>query len=149
MKEIATLIKRGFASACYMTPEFKSFATKFKNRVKKALTEIGCRDIEFSVNHFEVSFFFTSDNGQAWYGHLNDVRWFGDIYIRRAKDYKDYRGDSNIHISDIANFKNEVATNIRRYRNHDIFGTPRFTAPTTPKTNPVDDWFREAFTKSA
>jgi hypothetical protein len=113
MEELARLIKCGedcLGGGSTKSPEFKSFARKFNNRLKKQFSSIGGRDYKGKVGHFYISGF-VDVQGQTYYFSISDVRHgFGsDILVRTAKDRKDFSGGSNNYIpmdSDFAeNFK--------------------------------------------
>lgn len=113
MKKSAKRIKQGFESASYTTPEFKGFCRTFSNEFKKLVGSLGCTNVKLSAGHFHISAFFTAPNGQVWYVHLSDVRyWDGSMYFRTAKDYKDYHGGSNIN-TNINDIDEELARYIK------------------------------------
>ena len=59
--------------------------------IKKELRTIGATEIKVSKGYQYVSAFYTIGN-QVWYFNLNNDGFF---YFRKAKDYKDYTGESN------------------------------------------------------
>ena len=81
--------------------DFRSFFTKEKNRITKALTALGCTNIEMSRQFYYYYGFFTSKSGQMYYFSCSDVRHFPykQILYRTAKSYKDYTGGSNQYIN--------------------------------------------------
>jgi len=81
--------------------DFKDFFKRETARITKHLKKIGCTDIEFSMQFYYFSGFFTSKSGQAFYLSSSDVRHFGysNLLYRTAKDYKDYTGGSNQYVS--------------------------------------------------
>jgi hypothetical protein len=96
MNRTKLLLSQGFESSSVKTPEFKSFASAFKRELTKELKSIGATNIKFSVGHFYVSGFFTSETGQVYYFSLSDVRGCpNQLMYRTAKDYKDYTGGIN------------------------------------------------------
>ncbi len=80
-----------------LSPEFKSWARKEFNRIKKLLTARGCTDIQLNYGFYYWSGFFTSPSGQIYYLSCSDVRhWeYNRLLIRTAQHYKDYTGGSN------------------------------------------------------
>jgi hypothetical protein len=80
--------------------DFRSFFRKEKNRITKALTKMGCTNVQMSRQFYYFYGFFTSKSGQVYYFNCSDVRFFKDdkILYRTAKDYKDYRGGSNCYV---------------------------------------------------
>lgn len=101
MERIADLINAGFESSSGKTPEFKSFATKFKNDFKKELDSIGAKMTAYSVGHFYVSGFFRTKTDKCIYFSISDVRSFMDtkILVRTARDEKDYTGGVNQYVN--------------------------------------------------
>lgn len=100
MKKTLELLRKGFESASYKTPEFMSFVRTFKSEFTKELKNAGATKIEISTGHFYVSGFFTSASGQVYYFSLSDVRGMEFVskpalMYRTAQHYKDYTGGSN------------------------------------------------------
>lgn len=102
MLQIIALLNRGFQSSSTLTPEFKSFSTKFKNAITKEILAVGAKLVSFNRNHFECSGFFKTADGQHFYFRLGDVRmWnegdmvFGRVLMRTAAHEKDYTGGKN------------------------------------------------------
>ncbi len=96
------MLNLGFVTESELTPEFKSFALKFKNALTKEIQSVGATLVTFSRNHFECSGFFKFPNGQHYYFRLGDVRmWnesdmiFGRMLMRSARSEKDYTGGKN------------------------------------------------------
>ena len=81
--------------------EFKEFFRIETNRIKRHLKSIGCTKIEFSMQFYYFSGFFTSKTGQVYYLSSSDVRHFGysQLLYRTAQHYKDYTGGSNQYVS--------------------------------------------------
>jgi len=106
MKQIIQLLQAGFESSSGRTPEFSSFARKFKSAIKKELATIEAELTAYSVGHFYVSGFFrvrSMQGDSCYYFSLSDVR--GGEYVsdhkmlyRTAKDEKDYTGGGNQYI---------------------------------------------------
>jgi phosphosulfolactate synthase (CoM biosynthesis protein A) len=94
MKRLKTLIANGTASA-----NFKSFATKFRNDLKKELP-IGARLAAFSIGFYYVSGFIKLANGKFQYFSISDVRHFPDnkILVRSANNVKDFTGGHNNYV---------------------------------------------------
>jgi hypothetical protein len=80
--------------------DFRSFFTREKNRITKALTAMGCTNVELSRQFYYFSGFFTSPTGQTYYISCSDVRHFGysQILYRTAKDRKDFTGGMNQYV---------------------------------------------------
>ena len=97
MRFIKTLETTEFVSSSRKTPQFKSFATQFRNDMKKLLSELGATNPKFSTGHFYMSGFFTAKTGQIYYLSLSDERFFKlhPMLLRQAKAYDDYTGGSN------------------------------------------------------
>jgi len=111
MKETVKLLEAGFESSSGKTPEFLKFVKVFKKEFKKELEKhVGIKDIKFSVGHFYVSGFFTTNNDEIYYFTTPDVREYVHAIIsnpysvwcqlmyREAKDYKDYTGGVNRYV---------------------------------------------------
>jgi hypothetical protein len=83
-----------------LSPEFKSWARKEFNRIRKVLTARGCTNVQLSYGFYYWSGFFTSPSGQVYYLSCSDVRYFdySMLLIRTAESYTDYRGGSNQYI---------------------------------------------------
>lgn len=59
--------------------------------IKKELKGIGATEIKVSKGYQYVSAFYTIGT-QVWYFNLNNDGFF---YFRKAKNYKDYTGETN------------------------------------------------------
>ncbi len=103
MRKSIKMLRQGFESSCYTTPEFAQFFRTFKSEFTKELKSQGATNIVFSRGHFYLSGFCTINN-QAWYFSLSDVRGMehclnqscmGKLLYRTARDYKDYTGGQN------------------------------------------------------
>lgn len=81
--------------------DFKVFFRNQKSRITKVLKNLGCTEIEFSMQFYYFSGFFTSKSGQVYYFSSSDVRHGGysKLLYRTAKDYKDYTGGFNQYVS--------------------------------------------------
>ena len=87
MKRIKQLIQTTrFESSTTKTPQFVSFAKKFRNEIKKELPA-GAELVNFNVGHFYVSGFIKLLTGKFFYFSISDVRFFpdGKLLIRTAK----------------------------------------------------------------
>ena len=92
-----------FESSCSTTPEFASFARKFKAALKKDIEAAGLKLVEFTRGHFILSAFVLNPlTNQYVYISVSDVRWMlcgkrplDDILYRTAKDENDYHGGHN------------------------------------------------------
>ncbi len=84
--------------------DFRTFFSKERSRIKKALESKGCTDIQMSRQFYFYYGFFTDPKGQIYYFSIDDVRHFINdrrhLY-RTAKSYTDYKGGSNQYIDDI------------------------------------------------
>lgn len=101
-----------FGSGSRNTPTFKSFATKFKNKLVKELKKVAdVSDKKIDTGHFYISGFITV-NGQVIYVSISDVRhgFNPQLLVRTAKDYKDFTGGSNNYV----NIDNNIGVNIVR-----------------------------------
>lgn len=89
-------------SSGYTPKEFKSWATKHSNQVKKSLKEFGVTKFEtVSKGHFYYSMFAFSEATGWIYLSISDVRYFplNQILIRTAESNKDYTGGRNQYIN--------------------------------------------------
>jgi len=93
---LKTRIDQGFESSSELTPEFKSFATKFRNAMKKALAERGAELVSFYRGHFECGGYYRMGDNMAYFS-IDDVRFSsrGSIMYRTVEDENDCRGGSN------------------------------------------------------
>lgn len=87
----------------YVSDDYKSFQTKYKNFLKKLCKENGYELVNFMPNHYEFSCFIKG-NGKYVYISISDVRhfskeWFNHILIRTAEHEKDYHGGPNNYTS--------------------------------------------------
>jgi len=104
-----------FESSCSTTPEFASFARKFKTALKKDAEATGLKLVEFTRGHFFVSaFIFNPLTNQHAYISVSDVRWMlcgkrplDDILYRTAKDENDCHGGQN-NFTDLPNLIERV-----------------------------------------
>lgn len=88
-----------------LSREDKRMLSSNINKVKKILSEKGCTNFDFNYNFHYFSGFFTSKNGQPYYICSNDTRMGVGLYYRKVRDYKDYCGQTNNHISNINELK--------------------------------------------
>ena len=91
-----------FVSSSELTHEFKSFATKLKRRLTKAVEEENLEMTDFSRGHFYCSgFVYNPETKKYAYFNVGDVRWgvmgkpLDTCLIRTAKNAKDYHGGDN------------------------------------------------------
>lgn len=102
MKDILKKLEANdFESSSHKTPEFTSFARKFKNALKKELATINAEITAYNVGHFYVcGFFRIGEAKKCYYFSISDVRHdFGtQMMYRTAKDEKDYTGGSNQYV---------------------------------------------------
>jgi hypothetical protein len=100
MEKTIELMHREFESSTGPTPQFREFTSTFKRELTRLLKG-HATDIKFSVGHFEISGFFTTQRG-IWYFNTGDLRGraLGDyMLVRSAKSYKDYTGGTNHWVS--------------------------------------------------
>ena len=100
--------------------EFKSWATKHSNQIKKALQEVGFTSFEkVSKNHFYYSLFaYSEDIGWA-YVSVQDVRSpLTKLMIRTAKDNKDFNGGRNhwVSLTNADSFESDLRKFVGIYR---------------------------------
>lgn len=100
MEKSIDLYCQGFESATRNTPEFNKFFRSFKKEFTEELQNANCKNIVFHKGHFYLSGFFTTIDGRIYYFFLSDVRDFNNftMYVRTAKDYKDFTGGVNNRI---------------------------------------------------
>ena len=104
-----------FESSCSTTPEFASFARKFKTALKKDAETAGLKLVEFTCGHFFVSAFVLNPLTNRYvYISVSDVRWelcgkrpLDDILYRTAKDENDGHGGCN-NFTDLPNLIERV-----------------------------------------
>jgi len=84
-----------------LSQDFKDFFKREKKRLTSILKELGCVEIQMSMQFNYFYGFFTSKTGQAYYFSCSDVRYFGynKLLYRTAKDYKDFTGGYNQYVS--------------------------------------------------
>ncbi len=88
-----------FSSGGIAGDDFKSFNTKFKNVIKKALPD-GFEIHDWHKNHYECSWVVKTPSNHFVYSSISDVRffpneWATDILIRTMEHDKDWRGGPN------------------------------------------------------
>lgn len=103
-------------NGCVCSKDFKSFANKFKNFLKRTLP--GCEIIGHRCNHYDFSGFLKHGDNFIYYSYSWDRRSPVDIYnsynclhsilIRFASSEKDYRGEHN-NFTSFVEFPNTVA----------------------------------------
>ena len=104
-----------FESSCSTTPEFASFARKFKSALKKDAEVAGLKLVKFTRGHFFISAFVLNPlTNQYVYISVSDVRWMlcgkrplDDILYRTAKDENDCHGGHN-NFTDLPNLIERV-----------------------------------------
>lgn len=111
-KIIAQFKGHEFQTGSYKTPEFKTFARKFKNAIQEQLGS-GDEIVSFNTGHFDCSGFIRriANLGRSEkyiYFSISDVRffrneWIGSILVRTAKGPQDYTGGRNQY-TDLKNF---------------------------------------------
>lgn len=89
---------------CYTSKEFKSFATKFKNAVKRTFPEYTVE--KYNVGHYYISGFLQRSGNYIYFNfsvprgeypmHLTDPHGICEMmYVRTAASTKDYHGGQN------------------------------------------------------
>jgi hypothetical protein len=80
-----------------LSNDFKIWARKEFNRLKKILTEKNCTNIQLNYGFYYFSGFFTAPSGQIYYISCSDVRHesYNRLLIRTAKSYSDFTGGQN------------------------------------------------------
>lgn len=103
-----------FESSMYTTPEFKSFATKYRNVLKAIAERANVELVKFSAGHFDLyGFFRNKETGKFCYVSIFDVRGdvleaFDRVLVRTAAHDKDFTGGSNWFCS-LENLSDRVA----------------------------------------
>ncbi len=78
-----------------LSQDFKDFFKREKKRLTTIFKEKGCTNIKLDYGFYYFSGFFTAPSGQIYYLCSLDTRQGYRIYMRTAKDYKDYTGGHN------------------------------------------------------
>jgi hypothetical protein len=83
-----------------LSPEFKGIYRKEMRQIKKILTEMGCTNIESSMQFYYYYGFFTAPSGQEFYFNCSDVRFFPNnpLLYRKVKDRNDFTGQENRYV---------------------------------------------------
>lgn len=92
-----------FSSGGIAGDDFKSFNTKFRNAIKKALPD-GYAIHDWHKNHYECSWVVKTPTNHFIYSSISDVRffsneWASNILIRTMEHDKDWRGGHNQYTS--------------------------------------------------
>lgn len=87
MKKSIELLKQGFESSSYKTPEFINFANTFKRELTKELKNADCTLVKYNVGHFYVYGFFKTPSGELYYFSLGDLRG-SEILMRESSGMK-------------------------------------------------------------
>jgi len=97
--ESLNMLKEEFESSIGETEHFRQFYRAFKRDMRRILRPYVKR-IRFSKGHFFVSGFFELDDGRIFYFSTGDVRYklMPSMLIRRAKDFNDYTGGTNMYV---------------------------------------------------
>ena len=117
--QLASRINQGFESSSCTTPEFKTFASKFRSALKKELKAAGAELVSFSRGHFYISGFYRVGSQLGYYS-ISDVRSGEgrgftnrpDILFRTAQHEKDYTGGANQYVTMEANLVGEQLARI-------------------------------------
>jgi len=95
--------------------DYKDYNNVLGRNLKKYLGELGCTEIKISKGYNQISGFFTTAKNEIYYfGHTynpgNTKDNMGMFIIRKAKDYKDFKGEHNVFISmtNCNNFTNGI-----------------------------------------
>ena len=83
----------------YISDDFKSFARKYKNFLKRMCKDNGWELVNFNTGHYYCSWFI-KEGDKYVYCSFSDVRhfakeWYKSILHRVAKSDHDYTGGSN------------------------------------------------------
>jgi hypothetical protein len=97
-----------FSSGGTTGEDFKIFARKFRNHIKKIMPNA---TVTVNPNHYYV-YGFIEQNSKFVYFSISDVRffpkqWFNNVLIRTAKNASDYTGGSNGYTT-LENFAENV-----------------------------------------
>jgi hypothetical protein len=97
MKKAIQALQQEFESSCSRTPEYLAWHRLFKREFTALLQSLGCQEIAIGKpNHFDMSGFFRTKDGQAWWFRIEDLRWSKDnMLVRTAQDFRDYTGGRN------------------------------------------------------
>ena len=96
----------------YVSEDFKKFARKWQNFLKRMCKNNGWELVNFNTGHYYCSWFIR--NGRKYiYCSFSDVRhfstsWYNSILYRTAQYDKDYTGGSNWY-SDLQNLEKNIA----------------------------------------
>ena len=97
---------------CSVSKEFRSFQTAFINIMKKIAAKYGGELVNCIKGHYDICGFFKIDGKFVYWNYDNGLSRFGrshidlgkstsflsPMYMRTAKNEKDYRGGSNNHV---------------------------------------------------
>jgi len=119
MNELRKLIEQGedyFGSGGHNTPEFNSFAVKFKVRFRKELDKIEATDFELNKGHFYLSGFFRVGE-QLVYFSISDVRhgFDSNMLVRTAEHNKDWTGGHNQYVTIQNGMSSELESKFSQY----------------------------------
>jgi hypothetical protein len=95
----------------YISEDFKTFARKWHNFLKRMCVANGWQLPEFNTGHYYCSWFVK--NGEKYaYCSFSDVRhfstaWYKSILYRTAQNESDYTGGANRY-SDLQNLENNL-----------------------------------------
>ena len=115
LKEYDRYVFEDWGTVC--SPDFKSFARKFKNYLKRSLPE-GYKVVGHRCGHYDLSGF-VENNGKyvyySWYWNrgsqpidLASPDMNNHVLYRRAENEKDYRGGGN-HFCSVQDLPKEIA----------------------------------------
>lgn len=111
-------IHRGIEDdGAYPSPDFKSFARKWRNFANRMAKNNGWELVNFNTGHYYCSWFMKK-NDKFIYCSFSDVRhfsssWYKNILYRTAKHDRDYTGGSNCY-SSLQNLESNLARMFER-----------------------------------
>ena len=103
---------------CVVSDDFKSFARKFKNYLKRQLAPYNINIAAYHVGHYDISGFVEKNEKYIYFSYniprgcsinvnASDARY--GVLFRTANDTKDFRGGQN-YFTSIENAATDIAT---------------------------------------
>ena len=94
---------------CVVSKEFHSFQVAFMNAMRKIASSLGGELVNHSYGHYDMSGFIKRGDNYVYFSYSSLDRtyvqlkntnlslngWYAPLLIRKAKDAKDYRGETN------------------------------------------------------
>ena len=102
------------------SPDFKSFANKWRNFIKRMCKNNNWSLCWFNTGHYYCSWMLKNENDKYVYCSFSDVRyfsgeWYKCILNRTAKHEKDYTGGSNWH-TELENLEGAITRRFQEQR---------------------------------